>query len=177
MNDDWAPDLRLASCILMEKILEYLKDLLTDFELKDIYPILLERLDDPQDAIRIEITKSLSSFLKSKQLRMSPSIFEYLIKAIIVHLDDQNEQIQLAIFSLLKIASEMDPKLVLDEGRKSVAKQKYPRKCQELIRYIEESMEHLLEIEKNKRDAKELMDQEPTTKNDPMEEEKVSKSS
>ena len=68
MNDDWAPDLRFASCCLMEVILCYLSEQLTDMELKDIYPMLLERLDDSQDMIRIEITKSIANFLKCRQV-------------------------------------------------------------------------------------------------------------
>jgi len=51
---------------------------------------------------------------------------------------------------------------------------KYPRKCQELIRYVEEFMDHLLEIEKNKQQS-DLMEQEPLTqKPELMEEEKTS---
>ena len=70
MNDDWAPDLRFASCCLMEAILGHLDEQLADIELKDIYPILLERLDDSQDMIRIEITKSIGNFLRCKQVHL-----------------------------------------------------------------------------------------------------------
>jgi len=33
-----------------------------DIDLSDLYPQLLERLDDSQDMIRIEITKSINKF-------------------------------------------------------------------------------------------------------------------
>ena len=46
---------------------------------------------------------------------MSPSIFEYVIKIILIHLDDQNEQVQFAMFNLLKAAAELDHKKVEEE--------------------------------------------------------------
>jgi len=46
LSDDWAPDLRFATCSLCEKVLLHTKDLLTYEELHDLYPALLERLDD-----------------------------------------------------------------------------------------------------------------------------------
>jgi len=166
MSDDFAPDLRFASCNLMEALLTHLSDQLTDYELKDIYPILLERLDDSQDIIRIEITKSLRSFFKCQKLRMSPSILEYVLRILFIHLDDQNEQVQLAMFNLLKEATNLDYKLVLGEAKLALSKQRYPRKCQELIRYVEENQENLsyedkkLEQVLNKITSEELMDEE-----------------
>jgi len=150
LNDDFAPDLRFSACCLMESFLRHLTNLLSDYELKDLYPILLERLDDSQDMIRIEISKSISAFFQCKQLKFSPSIFEYVIRNIKIHLDDQNEQIQMAIFNLLKEAANIDAQKVLEETREFVNKQKYPRKCQELIRYIEEHMEEYQEREKER---------------------------
>jgi len=46
LNDDWAPDLRHHSCVLLEAVFTTLKEILPDLDLKDLYPHLLERLDD-----------------------------------------------------------------------------------------------------------------------------------
>jgi len=68
MDDDWAPDLRYFSTQLMQELIELIKDELSDFELSTLYPVLLERLDDAQDKIRIQVTQTLRSFLLCKNV-------------------------------------------------------------------------------------------------------------
>jgi len=68
LNDDWAPDLRYTSTVFLEALFTCLKDILPDLELKDLYPHLLERLDDAQDLIRIEVTKAIKAFFKCSQV-------------------------------------------------------------------------------------------------------------
>ena len=89
--------------------------MLLDQELRDLYPALLERLDDAQDLVRLEITKAMANFFRCKNVKLSPSTFEYVTRNIIIHLDDQNQQLQLAIFNALKVAATVSPKPVLDE--------------------------------------------------------------
>jgi hypothetical protein len=91
-----------------------LKDILPDFDLKDLYPHLLERLDDSQDIIRVEITKSIRAFFKCTQLKSS-TILKYVVETILIHLDDKNEELKLALFNVLKEAAVQDPKTVLDQ--------------------------------------------------------------
>lgn len=57
---------------------------------------------------------------------------------IFVHLDDQNEDIQMAIYKILRFAGNLKPNIVLNEAQNNLKKQKYPRKCQEIIRFAEE---------------------------------------
>ncbi len=46
LTDDYAPDLRFAACNMVEKLFVHLRTIISDDELRDIYPALLERLDD-----------------------------------------------------------------------------------------------------------------------------------
>lgn len=57
---------------------------------------------------------------------------------IFVHLDDQNEDIQMAIYKILRFAGNLNPIIVLNEAQNNLKKQKYPRKCQEIIRFVQE---------------------------------------
>lgn len=68
LDDDWAPDLRFAACNLMEKLLISLNELIESEELRELYPALLQRLDDAQDLIRIEISKAFLAFFACKQV-------------------------------------------------------------------------------------------------------------
>lgn len=65
MSDDWAPDLRYACVCLVEKLLLCLDGELEDLDMLDLYPALLERLDDAQDPVRIEVCKGIRVFLET----------------------------------------------------------------------------------------------------------------
>lgn len=88
LNDDWAPDLRFAATNLTEKLFSLAKDYVSEDSLREFYPTLLERLDDSQDPIRIEMAHVIGVFFTCPNLRLSPSTLEYMIKAILIHLDD-----------------------------------------------------------------------------------------
>jgi len=66
-----------------------------------------------------------------------------------VHLDDQNEEIQMAIYNILRFAARLKPNIVLTEAKMVLKKQKFPRKCQDLIKFAEELVEEMKEQEKN----------------------------
>lgn len=138
LNDDWAPDLRFAATNLTEKLFTSVKEYVCDDSLREFYPTLLERLDDSQDPIRIEMAHVISVFFTCPKLRLSPSILEYMIKAILIHLDDPNDKVQIAIFQSLKIAAQIDPNRVIHEAEPLVKNFKYPRVCEELIKYAKE---------------------------------------
>jgi len=46
---------------------------------------------------------------------MSPGTFEYVVRNILIHLDDQNENLRVALFRVLQTAARIRPKLVLRE--------------------------------------------------------------
>lgn len=129
LNDDWSPDLRYASTVFLDALISGLKDIIPDLDLKDLYPHLLERLDDSQDINRIEVTKAIKSFFQCRnvirvyfhpylQLKFSPSTLEYVVRTLLIHLDDQNEQLQISLFHVLKEAAQINPKIVLTEVKK-----------------------------------------------------------
>ena len=66
-----------------------------------------------------------------------------------MHLDDQNEEIQMAIYNILRFAARLKPNIVLTEAKMVLKKQKFPRKCQDLIKFAEELVEEMKEQEKN----------------------------
>lgn len=68
MDDDWAPDLRLSATHFMTLLITALKDHLDQIELSQLYPVLLSRLEDAQDGIRIEITEAIKRFFGCKHV-------------------------------------------------------------------------------------------------------------
>jgi hypothetical protein len=54
-------------------------------------------------------------FFNCPKLKESNSTIEYMIKAILIHLDDQNEEVQRAIFETLRVAAIVDPCQLIKE--------------------------------------------------------------
>lgn len=78
LEDEWAADLRLASCELLKTLVAFLSGRLTgtlhvqvDIDYSDIYPLLLSRLDDSQDSVRLEAFAALSTFLTTSKVGKS----------------------------------------------------------------------------------------------------------
>lgn len=107
IEDDWAPDLRFTAVVFIKHLLYYLNDIFDDEDYKQIYPELLSRLDDAQDSIRIETAKVFEVFFEFLPDPWSSSLYEYTVKQIFIHLDDQNELIQRAIMDVLKKAARV----------------------------------------------------------------------
>lgn len=64
LEDDWAADLRMSSVHFLQLLLNTLSKHLDQIELSNLRPLLLTRLDDAQDTIRIEATSAIRSFLQ-----------------------------------------------------------------------------------------------------------------
>ena len=78
----------------MEKFLKCTRDIIDSDHLREIYVILLERLDDSQDPIRKKVTVAINMFFLCRYLPSMASIssiLEYMINAIFVHYDDNSE--------------------------------------------------------------------------------------
>ena len=93
MDDDWANDLRFTSVVLIRRLIDYLQEVFDAEDYKEIYPELLKRLDDSQDSIRIATSETFSTFFKYLPDPWSVSLYEYTVKNIFIHLDDQNPEI------------------------------------------------------------------------------------
>jgi hypothetical protein len=98
--------------------------------------ILLERLDDSQDAIRKKITTAINLFFMCRYLPLTASvssIMEYMVSAIFVHFDDSNEEIRDVINVSLRFAAVVAPDQVLKNAKVSLDKMKHKEQCVELI--------------------------------------------
>ncbi len=93
LDDDWATDLRFTGVVYIRRMLEYLNEVFDAEDYKEVYPELLKRLDDSQDGIRIATAEAFSVFFKYLPNPWSTSLYDYTIKNIFIHLDDQNADI------------------------------------------------------------------------------------
>lgn len=115
MSDSWAPDLRFVCAEFLEKLLakivrklpSFMFFLISEEFFADNYAMLLERLDDAKDEIRIKAAQVLVQFLSCAH-GISESTLEYIVKNLLIHLDDANESLAKEILNGLVSASSQD---------------------------------------------------------------------
>ena len=101
LDDDWVHEIRFAGIILTKNLINYLHAHLVEEDWKMMYVELLKRLDDAQDGIRIECCKCFEAFFANLPDPWNSTFYEYTIKNILIHLDDQNPAIQDAVKGVL----------------------------------------------------------------------------
>ncbi|CDW75974.1 heat repeat-containing protein 2 [Stylonychia lemnae] len=139
IDDDWANDLRFASVVLIKKMIEYMNEVFDEEDYKEIYPELLKRLDDSQDSIRIETANTFKVFFTYLPDPWSSSLYEYTVKNIFIHLDDQNQEIQTAIMRVLELAARVQTDKFLEIANDQMQKFSHPVLCKNLIEYVKET--------------------------------------
>jgi hypothetical protein len=111
LEDDWDPELRYLALQLLKMFLLNIKDSMKYDHMSDLYSMILKRLDDSQDANRILTCDVLIIFMEiAKRLKMSQSIYEYMISNSFIHLDDPNEKVRNAVGKYLMEACVLYPK-------------------------------------------------------------------
>ncbi len=81
---------------------------------RKLYPELLKRLDDSNDAIRVEAAHAFDKFLQGMAPGFEPGQMEYMVRALCVHLDDSNAQVQDAVHAvMLQVCTPRPPSLPL----------------------------------------------------------------
>jgi hypothetical protein len=80
-------------------------------------------------------------FVSLRYIKLSESTFDYVINAIFVHFDDNNEDVRSAIYANLRHAALVDPRLVLKHSQTNFGRMKHKENCMELIEYCQERIE------------------------------------
>lgn len=135
LDDDWTNDIRYASVVLVRNLIEYMHGSFDKDDFDMVYPELLKRLDDAQDGIRIETCKVFTVFFTYLPNPWSSSLYEYTVKNIFIHLDDNNEDIQKAIMEVLKKAATIQTKDFIFQADDFSRKSSHPALCQNLLEY------------------------------------------
>ena len=105
LDDDWDPEIRYLSINLLKEFFNFTKNNLNEENLFELYPLLLKRLDDSQDANRIAVCEILNIYFNiCKRIKISEGTYEYIINNSFIHLDDPNEKVRNAVFEFLKEA-------------------------------------------------------------------------
>ena len=133
LEDDWENELRWASMVLLKYLLPFLKDVFDREDYIEVYPEMIKRLDDAQDGIRIETCLVFEIFFDQLPDPWSGSLYDYCVKTIFIHLDDQNEQVQKAVLAVLKKASRVQQSDFIQIAREMEGKSSATHLCKVLL--------------------------------------------
>jgi hypothetical protein len=98
----------------------------------------LKRLDDSQDSIRIKTAETFQVFFRQLPDPWSSSLYEYVVRNVFIHLDDQNQEIQRAIMEVLKLASRVQTEKFIEIAEDQQQKFAHPALCKALIEFARE---------------------------------------
>ena len=102
MDDSWSPDIRLLATLLLSDLIEGLH--VSEPRVTEIYSDILKRLDDSHNEIRISASGCLVSFfglLQRSSDTLPVSSFTQIVKALLVHLDDDSSDVASAVTKAL----------------------------------------------------------------------------
>jgi hypothetical protein len=134
IEDEWSVNLRQSGLNFIKILASEIKNELTQEFLYEIYPIVLSRLDDSNDDIRILAVDALGVVINCSNFRFSKSTMEYIISILFLHMDDPNESLRNRIFWLLKLSSEGDSKEIIEQAAgTNLELYKHKKYCQELL--------------------------------------------
>jgi hypothetical protein len=137
LDDDFASDIRFAAVVVCRHLLTYLTEQYEKDDYDLIYPELLKRLDDAQDAIRLETCKVFEIFFDHLPNPWSSSLYEYTIKTIFVHLDDPSEVLQQAVITVLEKAARVQTEEFIVQSADFARKSARPALCKSLTDYAQ----------------------------------------
>ena len=139
LNDDWAPDLRYSTVVNCKNLLDLVRADISRDQCEEFYLCILERLDDAEDDLRIMAAETLSSLFQCKNFELSNSLNEYILKALFIHYDDSNENLQSSVHGALRSFAIKKKNMVLDQARLNITKLRYPENCESLIQELAQS--------------------------------------
>jgi hypothetical protein len=144
LDDSWSPDNRLIATLVLGGLLSAIArgDAMADLDgevLRDIYPELLKRLDDSNDAIRVAICGVLQTFFEilGSVPKWGDSLYQYILKQLFIHLDDPSAEMQNAMSEVLRRAVHVNPAAFKNEAQSAASRSCHPRACEELVRLAE----------------------------------------
>jgi dynein assembly factor 5 len=131
LEEDHYADSRLAACHAAEELLRALGEAgscLTYEQCRAVYPELTKRLDDSEDRVRLAATRTISAFY-SAMGGLDATNVGYLLKGMLIHMDDANAELQEAVCAAVEELARMHPAVVRAEVGLVRDKHRYKHFC------------------------------------------------
>ena len=131
------------SCDVMKLILTAIKGRYLYAQTNEMYPELLKRLDDSNDGVRLAVCGSMEAFWEAPADEqgapsISKTILGYMVDALLIHLDDGEEEIQKAVMAVLKGAGRREPSLVGSKVAAVRSQHRTPEYCDAIMTFLDQ---------------------------------------
>ena len=137
--DDDNVETRRLGCAVVEAMLSKLGPSRLESErARKLYPELLKRLDDASDAVRIAVCGPIIALIRafnyasvwSEERNFDKANFQYLLRGLLVHLDDPSPEIQAAVKDVLEVAMPVDVAVFVPELLQVKDRHRSPKLCE-----------------------------------------------
>jgi len=151
--DDDNSETRRLGCLTLEGILRKLGPAHTaEAWVRALYPQLLKRLDDANDTVRVTGCRPLSALFAAfrysgtydASANFDKTNYQYLLRGMLVHLDDPSPEIQAAVMELLQQAMRVDPPIFSAEVRDVRERHRTTKLCDALLEQAQGLVEEVL---------------------------------
>ncbi|SPJ10878.1 conserved Plasmodium protein, unknown function [Plasmodium sp. DRC-Itaito] len=116
IDDTWNHENREISISICSYIVKYVTN---NNIILDLLDYLIKLLDDSNISIRISTTTGIHSIFQNKNLVLSKEKCEHIFPLLLLHMDDDYKDVSKNIFSILKIAKEIDKDIFIKHAKKS----------------------------------------------------------
>ena len=133
--DDMESTPRQIACLCLTVLFERLRGAFGDNAVREMYPKLIARLDDSNDAVRISACATLQMFLQcAHKSYFSGTTIDYILDQLFIHLDDPDPAIQEAVLPVIVIAANhIDKDLVVKKAENSKNSHRSSALCNRLL--------------------------------------------
>ena len=96
--------------------------------------MLIKRLDDSNDEVRMQSCKALGAFMAAASPgAYSGTALDYTLDQLFIHLDDPDPAIQAVVYGMVIIGSTLNKDLVWKKAHENLATHRNTRMCDQLI--------------------------------------------
>uniref|UniRef100_A0A8B9QLI2 Dynein axonemal assembly factor 5 n=1 Tax=Apteryx owenii TaxID=8824 RepID=A0A8B9QLI2_APTOW len=139
---------RLMACRIVDVFFKVCGRQFDSDKLIKTYPEVLKRLDDASPDVRLAAAHTLTNCFKCLKDNDMKSLMQnnirFLYQELLVHLDDQDQNIQNAVLEALKEGSILYPEMLVREIEVVVHKHRTPVYCNQLLHHIQSPKESVL---------------------------------
>lgn len=116
LEDDWDCELRNISIKVLNQLFtsnfqnNYKSCFIGEEELREVYPLLIKRMDDSQDENRKAVCLVFTQFFTviKDRVKISDSTVEYILQATFIHLDDNKSEIRKHVYDFLAVFASIE---------------------------------------------------------------------
>ena len=135
--DDNETSVRHISALCLHVIFERLRGAFGYQAVSELYPMLIKRLDDSNDDVRIEACRALGAFMAAASAgAYAGTALDYTLDQLFIHLDDPDPNIQSVVYDVIRVGVTLNKDLVWKKAHENIATHRSTAMCDRLIKEL-----------------------------------------